>query len=135
MDAKTLTALKGSIEKWKGIVAGTEEDKGRLNCPLCHLFNPIQGKSKHCEGCPVMEQSGERGCCGTPYEKWDDYWYNVAQDMDNETPEETKLEFLINFIFSWFSTSNSRNTLFGLARAELKFLRSLLPEDRPEIEL
>lgn len=62
MDAKTLKALHGSIAKWEGIVAGTMDDRGEDNCPLCKLF-----LKKNCEGCPVFEKTLEEGCHGTPY--------------------------------------------------------------------
>ena len=38
MDKATREALLGSIEKWERIVAGTGEDRGTLNCPLCTKF-------------------------------------------------------------------------------------------------
>jgi hypothetical protein len=64
MDAKTRTALDGSIDKWQGIVDGTTIDMGGENCPLCHMFyrppNP-------CGGCPVRENTQLSGCLGTPY--------------------------------------------------------------------
>jgi hypothetical protein len=65
MDERTLTALKGSIEKWKRIVAHTGIDKGPTNCPLCQLFY-----ADNCAGCPVAEAAGEIMCGGTPYEDW-----------------------------------------------------------------
>jgi len=33
-----LTALDGSIEKWRNIVEGTGTDLADDNCPLCHLY-------------------------------------------------------------------------------------------------
>ena len=62
MPAATLKALRGSIRKWEGIVAGTEEDYGEDNCPLCKLF-----LKKDCEGCPVSARTGKGSCFGTPY--------------------------------------------------------------------
>ena len=56
MDTKTLTALKGSIAKWEAIVAGTGEDRGTENCPLCAAF---YHHPKHCEGCPVERSTGQ----------------------------------------------------------------------------
>ena len=66
MDARTRTALLGSIEKWQKIVDGTGEDKGSDNCPLCQEFR----YRYRCHGCPVFSQTGQIGCRGTPY---DDY--------------------------------------------------------------
>lgn len=62
MPEKTLKALRGSIKKWEGIVAGTEEDHGEDNCPLCKLF-----LRKNCDGCPVFDRTGSEGCYDTPY--------------------------------------------------------------------
>jgi hypothetical protein len=65
MDEKTLIALKGSIAKWEGIVAGTVKDEGQDNCPLCQQFI-----DEGCVACPVMGVTGHSGCWGSPY---DDY--------------------------------------------------------------
>ena len=54
MDKATREALLGSIEKWRRIVAGTGEDLGWKNCPLCTMY--YHGG---CEGCPVAEKVGE----------------------------------------------------------------------------
>lgn len=103
MNAKTLKALKGSIAKWKAIVAGTGADKGVDNCPLCKLFF---GSGPMCFGCPVAEKAGCVECRGTPYVAWSDathHRYNTRAD----TPRKVKI-----------------------ARAELRFLESLLPKKR-----
>ena len=72
MDKKTLKALKGSIEKWEKIVAGTGKDEGPNNCPLCKLFNKIEGEEKYaCNGCPVKEETGQKYCWNTPYEVYE----------------------------------------------------------------
>lgn len=70
MTRETLSALKGSIKKWERIVAGTGEDKGPDNCPLCKLFFHIG-----CMGCPVMDRSKQFHCNGTPYEAWSNLDY------------------------------------------------------------
>lgn len=76
MDEKTREALEGSIEKWRGIVAGTEIDRGATNCPLCIMFND---EDAVCDGCPVKERTGFDQCRNTPY---DDYYgqTSVAQE-------------------------------------------------------
>ena len=90
MDDATREALLGSIEKWEGIVAGTGEDKGVLNCPLCTMY--YHGG---CEGCPVAEKVENILCCGTPYEN-----YVRACIYADSTPEkitaaaEAELAFL-----------------------------------------
>ena len=101
MDAKTLTALKGSIAKWEAIVAGTGEDRGTENCPLCAVFfGP-----GCCEGCPVERSTGQYGCLGSPYEDFVDDFSTPINDLpEADRPEAT-----------------------CLAQDELDFLRSLLP--------
>lgn len=98
MPHATLAALRGSIAKWRDIVAGTAEDKGNENCPLCSLF-----LSKNCTGCPVSVASGQVHCWGTPYQKW------------CAVIGYTKQRYAYN------ATSRAA------AQAELDFLRSLLP--------
>ena len=69
MNAATLKALNGSITKWRKIVAGTGEDRGGANCPLCKLFNS-PSSPKGCDGCPVREKTGSAWCRGSPYQAW-----------------------------------------------------------------
>ena len=66
MHAETLKALKGSIKKWEAIADGSGVDMGGENCPLCQKFCG-RPKKKDCEGCPVMTETGEPQCFGTPY--------------------------------------------------------------------
>jgi len=98
MNKTTLKALKGSIKKWELIVSGVGEDLGDENCPLCKRF---AHKENTCAGCPVAEKAG-RFCERTPYIPWTNYVGGYGAKAD--TPKK-KL----------------------LARAELKFLKSLLP--------
>jgi len=102
MDSETLKALQGAIKKWQRIVAGTGEDRGVVNCPLCQMFvvphvdlngHPIDDLV--CVGCPVMKKTGKRYCEGSPY------------------PEYRLVD------------KNTEN-----AQKELDFLRSLLPNDQ-----
>lgn len=102
MDAKTLTALKGSIEKWRRIVDGTGVDGGTDDCPLCHLF---AAEDRDCIGCPVSARAKRPGCANTPYVAWK----RVASEDDGENLVAT--------------TSAAKVA----ARAELAFLESLLP--------
>lgn len=98
MNKQTLKALKGSIKKWELIVAGEGKDLGAENCPLCQLFI-VRG----CKGCPVMEKTGYAECKGSPYDEWIK-GTKFKNGRRADTPEKKKL-----------------------ARAELKFLKSLLP--------
>lgn len=67
MAPKVLEALRGSIAKWEGIVAGIAHDEGPLNCPLCQMFH----RRTMCRGCPVMDRTGQDSCKGTPYDNYD----------------------------------------------------------------
>ena len=98
MNAKTLEALLGSIAKWQAIIAGTAEDYGRTNCPLCQMF-----WENDCDGCPVKKKTGLEDCDGSPYEKID----KAYKCGYKQPPPE-------------------------LAKAELEFLKSLLPARRPK---
>jgi len=91
MDKKTLEALTGSIRKWEGIVAGTEEDLGSKNCPLCALFYNEEASALHsdCVGCPVFAKTGKRYCVGSPYVE---YCKNYGQEQ--ETAAQKELDFL-----------------------------------------
>lgn len=102
MDERTLTALKGSIAKWESIVAGKGEDQGFHNCPLCKEFYGLDFKNR-CRGCPVSDETGESNCGDSPYDEW-------AELMDQ------------------FNTNRAVHPpLVDAAKAELDFLRSLLP--------
>ena len=102
MNRETLKALRGSIKKWEKIVAGTGEDDGCNNCPLCDLFF---NKTGSCFGCPVMDKTGRDECVGTPYGAW--RWTHEDNfPLTADTPEQKTA-----------------------ARRELKFLKSLLPKD------
>lgn len=107
MDDETLNALQGSIAKWEAIVAGTGEDNGVDNCPLCLVFcnqNNEEVEDLGCWGCPVAEEVGNTGCCDTPYYLWSDL------TADQEFPRTAK-------------TPSHKEA----AQNELDFLRSLLP--------
>jgi len=72
---KAARALRGSIKKWEGIVAGTIEDEGPDNCPLCKAY---MVSFLNCGNCPLAvfdpDQGPERGgCAGTPYMEYDPY--------------------------------------------------------------
>lgn len=106
MEAKTLRALRGSIAKWKGILADGRQDNGVQDCPLCGLFH-----NNNCHGCPVRHSTGEPNCGNTPYAEWAKV---QAKDktMDHATTPAT----------------------LHAAYKELTFLRGLLPEGVSENE-
>jgi hypothetical protein len=88
MDDRTREALEGSIRKWEAIVAGTGEDLGAINCPLCAEFydreDTDSDEKTHCRGCPVHERTGQEHCDGPPYD-----WYDGSREAARE-----ELEFL-----------------------------------------
>lgn len=102
-------ALKESIEHWRRVASGTMkpgESVGAQHCALCLEFN--HGKEP-CNGCPVKDRTGNRGCVGSPFD-----------------PFEKNLGWMDEAEFSrWLATDEART----LAAAELAFLESLLPEE------
>jgi hypothetical protein len=106
MNAETLTALRASIAKWE---RNAEAKKpavykiGEADCPLCALFI----YPDRCEGCPVFEKVGERFCRGTPY---------IAASATRVTWNEHP------------SSEYFRDCAHAVARDEVAFLKSLLPE-------
>ncbi len=102
MEAKTLRALRGSLRKWEKIVAGTGEDHGHHNCPLCKLFYSENELDKNCcVGCPVSAKTRVPWCLETPY----DDWLDAKPDDEKPNPPEA----------------------IRAAKAEVKFLKGLLP--------
>jgi hypothetical protein len=103
MDDRTLTALKASIAKWERnsrVTVPMNFLSGPNDCDLCILFH-----DKDCLGCPVMESSGQPFCIATPY--------GLA--------EKAKYKWLSD------STQNNKARAREAARAEVEFLKSLLP--------
>ena len=98
MDAKTLRALKGSIEKWRQIVDLEGEDWGNSNCPLCHLF-------RCCGDCPVRKITHD-GCGRTPFSRW--VHHHEKEHFSHQTVECEECH--------------------KIAQAEWEFLKSLLPK-------
>jgi hypothetical protein len=64
--------LKGAVSKWENIAAGTSEDNGVEDCPLCEEYHHVFGY-KRCGNCPVSTKTGRAGCRETPYESWCDH--------------------------------------------------------------
>lgn len=96
MDQRALDALKGSIAKWKGIVAGTDADYGVKNCPLC-----AQYWNNDCEGCPIKNHTGYGECEDTPYQEWCDHLWHSG--LKANTPEKLRdaqrmLDFLMSLL-------------------------------------
>jgi len=110
MDEKTLTALRGSIAKWEGIVRGDMDDNGPANCPLCQEF--IKGE---CLGCPVADCAEASYCRESPYEEYCAYLDSFSYALeDGAVPRQEEVT--------------------RLAQAELDFLRGLLPTEEKQNE-
>ena len=102
MDERTLKALRGSIEKWEGIVAEEGDDLGGCNCPLCKLFYSEDiPHQDYCRGCPVSEKSGEQYCHNTPYDDWMLADRHEADRCTADTPEAVEAATeMLNFLKS-----------------------------------
>lgn len=109
MDPTTLAALRVGIAKWEGIANGTGIDRGGTNCALCLVFHPgcRSDGEDNCVGCPVRNRTGRDYCKGTPYDAWLHAGFGPGGHLHGSTGDEAR----------------------ALARPELDFLRSLLPED------
>ena len=104
MKPETLTALKESIKHWERNAFGPigKASDAMRDCALCGIYF-----NSNCEECPVRENTGRRSCHGTPYSKASralDRW----QSSDGVKAEEDAFR--------------------EAAKAELEFLKSLLPE-------
>lgn len=105
MDDKTLSALRGSISKWRAIVDGTGADEGASNCPLCEAFYDNEDEDVEiCFGCPVA-QARMIECGDTPYWIWRELFGRHDFPLRAKTTYQK-----------------------AAAQAELDFLISLLPE-------
>ena len=115
MDKLTLEALKDSIEKWRQIERGEMADMGITNCMLCQQYYSApncmlcqqyySAPKGYCDGCPVSGKTGKRYCEGSPYEQW--CYIQAQRKFDIEVADTPEL--------------------VRIARAERKFLESLLP--------
>lgn len=107
MNAETIEAVTKSVEHWERMASGTnahdEKPVGR-NCPLCRMFfNHYAEEAKACDGCPVFER-GFLECEGSPYTDARDAWWDFGMDSD---------------------------AFKKAAKAEVEFLKSLLPPPPP----
>ena len=108
MNAETLEALKGSINKWEDICFRDGEDVGSDNCPLCQKFFLRCNK-----GCPVHEIT-HNGCYNSPWEEWFDHQLH-----------EHHVHYMDYCVRKIRCPECKR-----LAERELEFLKSLLPKEQ-----
>lgn len=110
MNRNTLTALRKSIKHWEeNLSAARPQDAstGSLACALCEQFlGKVSDKFPYgCAGCPVAERIGKPVCAMTPW--------RVAYNT-----------------WSAWKRGRGRGVAFRNAcRAEIKFLKSLLPKE------
>lgn len=103
---RQVTALKGSIGKWKGIVTGTTRDYVSVNCKCCNFYI-----EDGCKSCPVAIFTGITYCGDTPWKDWCAYWSD-RKDGDILMPTEGKTA----------TTPEEKE----LAQAEVDFLKKVL---------
>jgi hypothetical protein len=101
MDERTLTALKASIKHWEQNLVELDANKMTdMYCALCDMF-VLSGED--CNGCPVMEETGEDNCGNTP---WADALL-ATRDYQKHNGTYTRA--------------------FHAVKAEVDFLKGLLP--------
>lgn len=113
MNAETLKALKGSITKWRRILAGRQRDHGGGDCPLCALYH-YDGHAAFCGGCPIHAATGGHGCNHTPHRAWLNHYYDRHEKRG-----------------LYAHVVGKCRTCKKLAREQLEFLQSLLPGRKP----
>ena len=111
MNKKTLTALRASIKHWEENVAAEEPKDASTrgeDCALCEMFFDQAPEVPDCAGCPVAEKTGETICGGSPYHRAVSAFQHWGNFPSNENHEQWR----------------------EAARAEVRFLRSLLPKKK-----
>lgn len=120
MTAKALSALIQSIAHWERLATGDEkpgESVSADDCALCQTFRNRATLAfvvgNECIGCPVMERTGRSRCRSTPYSAAENHFVHSA-DKTGKTGK----------------TGRQTPEFRAAAKAELEFLRSLLPADQ-----
>ena len=119
MNKKTFTALQGSIAKWEAIAKGEGFDGGSEDCPLCIALKyegHYEGHSD-CTKCPVMQRTGKDYCKDSPYVAWG----SSLERIHGSWVTGSRRVVMVNGV--------KNKTLVRRARDEVKFLKSLLPND------
>lgn len=101
MDPATLTALRGSIRKWQGIVDFFEKDGGCHDCPLCKLFHPMRIGVKSrlgCVGCPVQAKVDSSYCSNTPHVAYSNAAVHKNLSLGGWDEAYAELMFLISLL-------------------------------------
>ena len=103
MSKRAEKALHASIEHWERLATGKQRKREALgpgDCALCRLYY-----TNDCKSCPISRKTGEIRCRNTPYNAAYNAAYPSGRPCDFDSPEFRKA-----------------------ARAELRFLRGLLPK-------
>jgi hypothetical protein len=107
---RTIAALLASIAHHKTNLRAAEPYDVRLGsdeCALCGLFID----KLRCGNCPVKLKTGEEGCVGSPYEELS----KAHTDWCDR--------------YGYRSADEGRKNFQRAERKEIKFLKSLLPEE------
>lgn len=84
MPAKTLAALKKSIEHWERLASGENDYQESIysgDCALCGLFYHY-GEPTDCDGCPVKAKTGRRNCKNSPWQRVSDAKFDHGEQSD-----------------------------------------------------
>lgn len=121
MTLETRAALEQSIAHHERMETDKEyawnNGEGRLGYHACALCLLHLGDDYVCPGCPVGERAGHVNCVGTPYralETADVVWRAALSNHGLGSSEEEA---------AWAKRQEAE-------RAEIAFLKSLLPEDK-----
>ena len=146
--SKTIIALKESIGKWEGIVAGVKSDEGAENCSLCFRFNNGSNQPRctlNGEKCPVYKVTGKPLCEGSPYEDWiESYRFSPYEDQfdegiiacDDETVmcAQLELEFLRDLLEDMTFIQRENKMNFSKERADaLDWWRAMTKETQLKV--
>lgn len=107
MNPKTREALEASIAHWEEnerAEAPPDATLGADFCALCDEFQKNPKEGGECFGCPVFEKTKAHRCQQTPYRKAAFAWKD------------------------WECGLGTRDAFRAACRAEIAFLKSLLPE-------
>lgn len=93
-------ALYWSIRKWEFLertpLLGNAE---RLSCALCRFFSETADFTSHidCSRCPIMKQTHQEGCQGTPYRTYIRILKNAPEVLQYETSQKIASVFAKDF--------------------------------------
>ena len=124
MNQKTLTALKKCIDKYERLAAASNEKLKAASfdgtaCAVCAIYS--KNGAITCGACPVAK-AASNGCVGTP-------WWGLSTS-NSACSDKTLVE--LSYIVHEVTLTETAAILRHMrvrCRAEVKFLKSLLPDD------